>query len=76
VSGDTVTAADQSTTSPRSHMGPISLGDTRRATVLGKVRPGGIVAGHDWQPDPPIGIMVSARRSARPSRKATSNSCC
>lgn len=75
MSGAALTVADQPTKAPRSHVGPISPGDKRRATVLRKVRPGGIVAGHDWQPAPPIGIMASARRSARPSHKATSNSC-
>ena len=37
MSGDTSTAADQSTPSPRSHLGPISPGDKRRATVLRQV---------------------------------------
>jgi hypothetical protein len=75
VSGAPLTAADQPTKAPRSHVRPFSLGDKRRATVLRKVRTGGIVADHDWQPAPPIGIMASARRSARPSRKDASNWC-
>ena len=45
MSGDTVTAAGQPTPSPRSHVGPISSGDTRRATVLREViEPGGVGA--------------------------------
>ena len=45
VSGDTLTAADQSNPSPRSNVGPISPGDTRRATVLRQViEPGGVGA--------------------------------
>jgi hypothetical protein len=52
VSNAALTVTDQPTKAPRSHVGPISTGDKRRATVLRKVRPGGIVTGHDWQPDP------------------------
>ena len=52
MSGAALTAADRSTPSPRGPVGPIPPGDKRRATVLRKFRPGGIVAGHDWQPDP------------------------